>query len=199
MEDSALLEMPEVAFNADTLVIRPELQLYNSQLQLIHHQNNLINARNMPKASLFVEGGYGRPGLNLLKNEFDFFYIGGVRFNWSLGGLYTVKKDKQLTQVNRDAVELERETFLLNTNMQLSQQRSEVDKYHRLIDADQAIIDLRADVKNASVAQLANGVITVNDYLRVVSDEDQARQSLITHRIQLLAAQINYQTTLGKQ
>jgi outer membrane protein TolC len=54
-------------------------------------------------------------------------------------------------------------------------------------------------VKKASLAQLENGIITADDYLRVVTEEDQARQSLIIHQIQLLQAQINYQTTLGKQ
>jgi outer membrane protein TolC len=46
---------------------------------------------------------------------------------------------------------------------------------------------------------LQNGVITVNDYLREINDEDQARQTLITHQVQLLQAQINYQTISGKQ
>jgi outer membrane protein TolC len=54
-------------------------------------------------------------------------------------------------------------------------------------------------VKEAAIAQLQNGVITANDYLREVNAEDQARQSLISHQIQLLQAEINYQTTLGKQ
>jgi len=42
-------------------------------------------------------------------------------------------------------------------------------------------------------------VITANDYLREINAEDQARQSLITHTVQLLQAQINYQTITGKQ
>jgi len=41
-------------------------------------------------------------------------------------------------------------------------------------------------------------VITANDYLREVNAEDLARQNLITHQIQLLQAQINYQTISGK-
>jgi hypothetical protein len=64
---------------------------------------------------------------------------------------------------------------------------------------DEEIIDLREQVKKASLAQLDNGIITPDDYLRVVNEEDLARQSLIIHQIQLLQAQINYQTTLGKQ
>ena len=96
-------------------------------------------------------------------------------------------------------VDVQKETFLLNTNTAVSQQQSEIEKFNQLIETDQAIIDLRMQVKQAAGAQLENGVITANDYLREVNAEDQSRQSLITHQIQLLQAQINYQTTLGKQ
>ena len=96
-------------------ISRPEIKLFSEQSKLIDQQDKLITAKNLPKASLFAQGGYGRPALNLLKNEFDFYYIGGVRFNWSLGGLYTKKRDRELLSINKKAVEIQKETFLLNT------------------------------------------------------------------------------------
>lgn len=180
-------------------VVRPELKLYSAQSKLISQQDKLITAKNLPKASVFLQGGYGRPGLNQLKNEFDFYYIGGVRLNWSLGGLYTKKKEKELTTVNKQIVEIQKETFLLNTNTQLKQQSAEVEKLEQLIVTDSEIISLRTSVKEAAKAQLENGVITANDYLKEINAEDQARQSLITHQLQLLQAQINYNTISGKQ
>jgi len=68
-----------------------------------------------------------------------------------------------------------------------------------LISTDEEIIDLRKSVKDAAQAQLNNGVITVNDFLQQINAEDQARQALITHKVQYLQAQINYETILGKQ
>ena len=178
---------------------RPELKLYATQEKLLGGQFRLIDSRNKPKASLFWQGGYGRPGLNFLKNDFDFFYTTGVRFNWAFGGLYTQKKEKKIIELNQKAVDIQKEVFLLNTNTQLKQQQSEVDKLQKLVATDNAIINLRIKVKDAAKAQLENGVITANDYLREVNAEDQARQSLITHQVQLLQAQINYQTVSGKQ
>jgi outer membrane protein TolC len=137
--------------------------------------------------------------LNMLTNDFDLYYIGGVRFNWSLSNLYTKKKEKELVEINKRAVDIQKETFLLNTNTQLKQQQSEIDKLNQLVATDNDIISLRQEVKDAAKAQLENGVITANDYLREVNAEDQARQSRITHQLQLLQAQINYQTISGKQ
>lgn len=158
-----------------------------------------MTAKNLPRASFFVQGGYGNPGLNLLKNEFDLFYTTGIRLNWSLGGLYTKKNDRQLIEISKKMVTVQKETFLLNSNTALQQQQAEIDKLQQLVSTDAAIIDLRIQVKEAAKAQLENAVITANDYLREVNAEDQSRQSLITHNIQLLQAQINYQTIAGKQ
>lgn len=180
-------------------VQRPELKLFSAQQKLLGSQFRLIDAKNRPKAGLFFQGGYGRPGLNFLKNDFSFFYTTGIRLNWLFGGLYTQKKEKKIIELNQQMIDLQKEVFLLNTNTQLKQQQSEIDKLKQLIATDNDIIDLRLKVKDAAKAQLENGVITANDYLREVNAEDQSRQTLITHQVQLLQAQINYQTISGKQ
>jgi outer membrane protein TolC len=200
LADNASLQKPVLSpFLLAGEIQRPELRLFTEQYKLLGQQNNLLRARNLPKASLFLQGGYGRPGLNQLKNGFDTYYIGGLRLNWLLSGFYTNKKEKQLVTINQNLVNVQKETFLLNTQTQLKQQESEVEKLQQLIATDDAIIDLRRQVKESARAQLENGVISANDYLREVNAEDQARQSLVTHQVQLLQAQINYQTIGGKQ
>jgi outer membrane protein TolC len=194
------LETPSATngLSADAQVQRPELKSFSLQQELIKSQDKLINAKNLPKTSVFVQGGYGRPGLNLLENKFDFYYIGGVRLNWSLGGFYTSKKEKQLVEVNKRIVDVQKDVFMLNTNASLKTQQSEIEKLQQLIVSDAEIIELRKSVKDAAQAQLNNGVITVNDFLQQVNAEDLARQALIAHQVQLLQAQINYETILGK-
>ncbi len=200
LPEDQVLTLPEnITVSSDNNVVRPELQLLNAQDQLLGSQVKLIQSRNIPKASVFAQGGYAKPALNFLKNQFDFYYIGGVRLTWNIGGLYTSKKDKQLVDINRQIVGLQKETFLLNTNAALVQQQAEIDKLQRLVESDGSIIGLRTKVKDAAKAQLENGVITANDYLREVNAEDQARQSLIAHQIQLLQAKINYKYILGNQ
>lgn len=196
--EATVFEKPSANFASGETIQRPELTLFQKQQNLLNGQNNIIKARNLPKTSLFFQGGYGRPGLNMLENNFKTFYITGVRFNWAFGGLYTAKKEKQLIDINKKIISVQQDVFVLNTNSQLKQQLSEMDKISQLIAKDLEIIELRVKVKEAANAQLENGVITANDYLREVNAEDQARQTLIVHQIQLLQAQINYQTTKGK-
>jgi outer membrane protein TolC len=199
LAENVQLQMPAAATGVQPVINRPEIKLFDYQDSLFQTQRELVNAKNRPKTSVFVQGGYGKPGLNMLKNEFDLFYIAGLRLNWSLGNLYTSRREKEILSVNQRMVDVQKDVFLLNTNTQLKQQEAELQKLQQLIASDQQIITIRAQVKEAANAQLANGVITANDYLREVNAEDQARISLITHQLQLLQAQINYQTIAGNQ
>jgi outer membrane protein TolC len=196
---ATVLQQPSVPmFAAEQTIVRPELNLFQKQKALLGEQQNLIKARNLPKTSFFFQGGYGRPGLNFLENKFATYYITGIRFNWAFGGLYTAKKEKEIIGINQQIVAVQEDVFLLNTHTQLKQQQAEIDKINQLISKDKEIIELRIKVKEAANAQLENNVITANDYLREVNAEDQARQMLIVHQLQLLQAQINYQTIKGK-
>ena len=196
--ETTVFTKPVVAKTNEQTILRPELNLFEKQQQLLGAQTSMIKAKNLPKASFFFQGGYGRPGLNFLENKFATYYVTGVRFNWAFGGLYTAKKERELIGINQQIVSVQKDVFVLNTNTQLKQQQSEIDKINQLIAKDNEIVELRLKVKEAAKAQLENGVITANDYLREVNAEDQARQSLIVHQLQLIQAQINYQTIKGK-
>ena len=112
--------------------------------------------------------------------------------------MYNNKRDKQLIEVNRQTVDLQKQVFVLNTHSQLVQQKSDIDKYAQLVATDEDIIQLRKQVTDAAKAQLENGVITSTDYLIQVNAEDQARRALILHLLQLRQAQINFAITTGK-
>ncbi|HEY0680550.1 MAG TPA: TolC family protein [Chitinophagaceae bacterium] len=198
LDENTSLIKPDVTSIPKAEIARPELELFNDQVKALDHRYKIIRSANLPRTSLFVQGGYGRPGLNMLKNEFDLFYVGGIRFSWSLAGLYTNKRDREIVEVSKRIVDVQKETFLFNTNTQIKQQQSEIDKLRQLVESDNAIIDLRVKVKEAARAQLENGVITANDYLREVNAEDMARQTQITHQLQLLQAQINYLNIIGR-
>jgi len=176
---------------------RPELRFYTSQKVLIDYQNGLTLAKILPKASLFFQGGYGKPTLNMLMNEFDWYYMAGARLTWSLGSFYTFGNEKEVIELNTKSVETQRETFLLNTNLAIKQQLRDMEKLNELINVDKKIIELRTSIKESTGAQLENGVITSSDFIRELNAEDQARQNLAIHTIQLALAQHNYRLTTG--
>jgi hypothetical protein len=94
-------------------------------------------------------------------------------------------------------MDIQKETFLFNTNMLVKQQFNEVAKIEALIHTDSQIIELRENIKTTAQNQLSNGVISANDYVTFVNAEDQARQNLLLHQTQLLMVLYNNRTTTG--
>ncbi len=176
---------------------RPELLYFDNRNKLVDIQRKLVDARMKPRIGLFAQGGYGRPALNMLNNEFDFYYIGGIRLSWSLAGLYTSGYEKALLDVNYRLQEIQRETFLLNTDVSLQQQNSEIRKYEELLKTDEQIIVLRSRISDVTKAQFENGVINAHDYLRELTAEDLARQNRLLHDMQLLMSRYQQKTITG--
>lgn len=171
---------------------RPELGLFMAQDSLVESQKKLLGSKSLPRLSLFAQGGYGRPGLNMLQNSFEWFYIAGARLNWNLGALYSLGAERKVNTLQRSSIQVQKELYLLNANITVEQYRNDIQKYRLLLKDDAAIISLREEIMKASKAQLDNGVITSSDYLREVNAADQARQMQLLHNLQLLQVQLDY-------
>lgn len=190
---TARLEVPVLpTTNLAADINRPELRALDARALQMQMQYKLLNAGLMPRIGAFVQGGYGRPGLNMLEDSFDAFYMAGVRLSWNLGNFYTRKNDRRKVEVNLQNVEVQRETFLFNTRLELMQQDTEIRKIRDLIQSDKDIIRLRTSIKKSAEVKLENGVISVTDLIREINAEDMAKQNAATHNIQHLMAVYNY-------
>lgn len=183
---NALLYKGE-AYSAE-FIRRPELNLFAAQNQQLEAQRKQLTAKNLPRLGVFVQGAYGNPGLNMLKNEFSAYYVAGVRLSWNFSNLYTRKNESRQLILNQQDVNVQKETFLFNTHLEITQNNSEIKKLTELMKNDEEIITLRNNIKKSAQAKVANGTLTVTEMLREVTAENIARQNKILHEIQLLSA-----------
>lgn len=196
LTDQVVLKTPESPERSlSTQINRPELRALDAKSEWIETQNKQVTAGLMPRIGAFVQGGYGRPGLNMLEDSFEPYYVAGVRLSWNLGKLYTLKNDRRKIEVSRRLIDVQRETFLFNTRLQLLQQNTEIKKMTDLMRADDDIIRLRTSIKQAAEVKLENGVISVTDLIREINAEDMARQTAAAHRVQRLMTIYNYMYT----
>ena len=121
LTDQVVLKTPESPERSlSTQINRPELRALDAKSEWIETQNKQVTAGLMPRIGAFVQGGYGRPGLNMLEDSFEPYYVAGVRLSWNLGKLYTLKNDRRKIEVSRRQIDVQRETFLFNTRLQLA-------------------------------------------------------------------------------
>lgn len=177
---------------------RPELRWFDAQGERLNIQEETLKTRLMPRFGLFVQGAYGNPGLNMLKDEFSAYYMAGVRMSWNFGSLYTLKNDRRQIGNTRRQVETNRDVFLFNTRLQATQQDANVLSMRRQMTDDDEIIRLRTNIRRAAEAKVENGTMTVTDMLREITAESMAKQTKALHEVQLLMNIWQLKYTLNK-
>ena len=169
---------------------RPELRAIDAQLRLADAQEKALNSALMPKLGVFAQGFYGYPGYNMfedmMSHKWSLNGMIGARLTWNIGALYTRKNDKAKLQLQRDMAENSRDVFLFNNNLEQIQQNENIARYQRLMSDDEEIIRLRSSVRKAAESKLAHGIIDVNDLVKEINSENQARVQQTVHEIEML-------------
>ncbi len=196
------LERPAMQQLQSCTSARPELALFEAQESKLTAQRKAINASLMPRFSAFAQGYYGYPGLDMFKSMVSSAWtpnaIIGVRMSWNIGALYTKKNNLEKLNAAEKQIAVQRDVFLFNTQMQITQDDGEIARLRQAIADDSRIVELRRRVRMAAESQLENGVIDATDLLRKITDETSASLARSTHEIELLQATYRLKTTLNQ-
>lgn len=185
-------EIPEYSLEESSEIIRPELTLFDMHKEKLAASSKLINKQNRPTVFGFAQLGYGKPGLNMMNDEFDSYYYLGVGVSWKFWDWNKTKREKQIISLNQNLVNTQQNTFTTQIDMGLKNEKAKIKIYEEALESDKEIIALREEVSESARSKLDNGVITSTDYITEVSKETQAKLSYETHKIQLIQAKVNY-------
>lgn len=196
------LVKPEAFIPQNMMPSRPELKYFEKQLQTNEARNASITANMMPKIGLFAQLYYGYTGFDYFENMMNrnpsFNILAGVKLSWNIGALYNKKNDRMKLKLSSDNINVERDIFLFNINLQSRSQLDHIDELKAVIKNNDRIVELRTNVRKAAESQLDNGVIDATALLTKLTDEKQARLTAAYHEIQLLQSIYELKYTLNK-
>ena len=178
---------------------RPEMRLYNSQLELTEAKEKALDTQLRPKLGLFAQGFYGYPGLNMFEDmmnrKWSLNGIVGVKLSWNVSAFYTHKNDKARLNAQREMIENAREVFLFNNKLEEIQQSENISRYQTMMKSDDEIIVLRTNVRKAAESKLTHGIIDVISLLREINNENAAKTQQSIHEIDMLKEMYNLKYT----
>ena len=178
-------------------VNRPELLKFEQQRALIDAQAKLNKAMLFPKVGLMGFGVFLTPGVEFGTSNLTNVLVAGLSLSWNLGPVYKNGNNKKLSQISLQRIQNQEETFLFNTNIELSQTEMELKKYSKLIEQDRELVELKNSIKEAYIVKYDNGVATMSDMLDRINDENVAKQNMILHEIQYLMKAYQYLNKSG--
>ncbi|MFI3240315.1 MAG: TolC family protein [Bacteroidales bacterium] len=190
--DETVLITPSTIQQLNSEIKRPELESFDAQQTLLTAQEKLLNTNTRPNIGLYASTGYGRPALDMLDNDFKGFYLVGASISWNIGDLYRLKNNRSLINNNRNLIDIQRESFLFNTNLNLISEQSNVKRIKSLMESDRKIVTLRGKIKAATQNRVDNGTASVTDLISDINAENLAHQQLTTRQIELLSVIYSY-------
>lgn len=188
--DGDALERPTIVEPKSYTSNRPELQLFDAKSDQLAAQEKLLKVVSRPKFGIFAQGYYGYPGMDffkdMLNSDWSWNALIGVQMTWNFGSYYTKKNSLNSLRTAQKQVEVQRDVFLFNTSLQVTEENGEMSRLHKALADDDQIVVLRKSIREAAESKLRNGVIDTTDLLRKINEEASATIARSAHEIELI-------------
>ena len=169
---------------------RPELALFDAKTEKLTAQEKLVKASTRPRFGLFAQGYYGYPGMDffesMMSSDWSWNAMIGVKMSWNFGAYYTKKNSLNKLRTAKRQVDVQREVFLFNTQLQTTAENGDIARLRKALADDDRIVALRRSVREAAESKLRNGVIDTNDLLRKITEEATAATARSAREIELV-------------
>lgn len=196
------LERPELVGAVSGESARPELAWIDAQQERLAAQELSVKSATRPRFGVFAQGYYGYPGLDyfagMVSTDWTWNALIGVKMSWNFGAYYTKKNRLSNLRVAKQQLDIQRDVFLFNTDLQVAEEQGSISRLRRALADDDRIVALRRSVREAAESKLRNGVIDTNDLLRKITDEASARSARSLREVELLKAIYELKYTINR-
>ena len=196
------LERPELVKAVSGESARPELAWIDAQQERLAAQELSVKSATRPRFGVFAQGYYGYPGLDyfagMILTDWTWNALIGVKMSWNFGAYYTKKNRLSNLRVAKQQLDIQRDVFLFNTDLQVAEEQGNISRLRRALADDDRIVALRRSVREAAESKLRNGVIDTNDLLRKITDEASARSARSLREVELLKAIYELKYTINR-
>jgi outer membrane protein TolC len=186
------------SYTSDTETNRLETELFDLQKESLDKSSGVLNSKKLPVLYAFGQLGYGNPGLNMIKDEFDSWYMAGAGLKWNIWDWNTVKREKENLALRSELINTQKTEFEDKLQDALITQASEIKTHQDNILRNKEMLALRTEITSVYKAMLENSTIKTIDYLKVMNDETRIRLNLITEEILHQKAIADYLYLVGR-
>ena len=177
---------------------RPEIELFGKQESLLTAKIDMLKKERNPVLFGFGQAGYGRPGLNMLQDDFDPYYMVGVGLKWNVLDWKNLKRNKDIVKMEKQLVQSQQNAFERGVEIALEAENRKIEQITEILKTDAEHIQLRETITKSAASQHENGAMTTSDYLKELNAEMTANIMMKTHQVQLELAKANCRFIIGE-
>ncbi len=190
-----------VSVPQDTVLIeennRIENKIFNSQNEIYNKKIELIKAKKFPQIGAYAVGGYGNPGLTMIKDEWNPYFIIGANLQWNIWDWNTGKRNKKIRKINQESINNRKTSFEQSVSVEKQKFKSDIEKYKLLMTYDKQILSLQENICKTMRNKLKNGTINSTEYISAINKKQQATIQFEIHKLKLLESKYDYLIATG--
>jgi outer membrane protein TolC len=168
--------------------LRPEFKWFDLKIESLDAGKALARSSRMPLLYAFGQAGYGKPGYNMISNDWDTYYMIGAGLKWNIWDWSKNKRQRKILEQQQVSIMNQRDAFDQNMKLLLAREKAQIDRYRKSIGLDEKMLYLQIEILEAAASRLENGVLTASEYIIELNRENLARIRVDTDRIQLSRA-----------
>ena len=191
------LEKPELDRFMGKEYSRPEYQWFDLKDASMEAGKELIGKKRMPVLYAFGQTGYGKPGYNMMSEEWDYYYMVGAGLRWNIWDWNNNNRDRQVIEQQQHILRNQRATFDKEIESLKVQEEAKMEQFRKSMELEEQVLELQEDISEHAATKLANGTITATEYITELNKESMARINLATHQVKLMQSIANFLTIQG--
>jgi len=195
--EDAILGKPHFEGFEQAGLARPEHMLFDLKHKSMEAGKELVGKKRMPVLYAFGQTGYGKPGYNVMNENWDYYYMLGAGLKWKIWDWNKSSREKQIIGYQQEMLQTQRASFDKEIESLLVQEEAKIDQYRQTMEMDQQVLELQKQISEQAAVQLDNGTMTATDYVTELNKESLARITLATHQVMLMQSKANYLTIQG--
>jgi outer membrane protein TolC len=193
----AILETPHFEGIGNNSLARPEHRLFDLKHASMEAGKELVGRKRMPVLYAFGQTGYGKPGYNMMSEDWDYYYMVGAGLKWNIWDWNNTSREKQLIGYQQQILQTQRTSFDKKIESLIVQEEAKIEQYRLTMEMDQQVLELQKQISEQAAVQLDNGTMTATNYVTELNKESLARITLVTHQVMLMQSMANYLTLQG--
>ncbi|MCK5135062.1 MAG: TolC family protein [Bacteroidales bacterium] len=176
---------------------RPEYQWFDLENASMEAGKELMGKKRMPVLYAFGQTGYGKPGYNMMSEEWDFYYMLGAGLRWNIWDWNSSNRERQVIEQQQQILRNRRASFDQEIESLMVQEEAKMEQYKKSMELEKRVLKIQTELSENAAIKLANGTITATEYITELNKENVARINLATHQIQLMQSFVNFLTIQG--
>lgn len=202
--EDAALAMPDLTAavararaSVDGVRARPEYEQFARTRERLARQEDVVSAEERPRVSAFARVGYGLPGLKVIPDRFDAYWLAGVQVQWRPWTWRAVDRERAALALQQEIVAADEAAFRERIARAVERDIANADRLAETLALDDQIIGLRTQIEAEARVRFAEGVLMAADYVERTTDLLEARLARARHQVELAQTQARFLTTLG--